>query len=86
MTQKRTTRSKNYSIDPAVLAELSTARREFVEGEGDQLWAILGGNLSEGAFLQMVAMAGIELMRTSPEARASLWNHLPATTRGYRPG
>ncbi len=79
------TRPKNFVLEDAFCDELRSARRHFMDQEADILWSSLNGNLSEGVFLQMVAREGIRRMTESPAACAELWNHLPATARGYRP-
>lgn len=73
---------KNYALEPAFLDELQAARRHYIEQE-PRVWDALNGNLSEGVFIQMAARLGMEMMRQSPEALKSMWEHLPSTARGY---
>ena len=81
---KGRTKPKNFVLEDAFCEELRDARREFMAEEADALWEALDGNLSEGVFIQMLAREGMRQMRTSREARARLWAHLPVTARGYR--
>lgn len=80
-----TTRRPNWSVEKEFLAELTAARREFMETESEMLWELLGGNLAEGVFLQMVARVGMEAIASSPQLREAMWSHVPANARGYRP-
>lgn len=78
------TRTKSFAFEPDFLEELQRQRRAFMEDQADILWESLNGNLSEGAFLQMIARAGIAQL-TTKGAREALWEYLPATARGFKP-
>ncbi len=78
------TKPRNLIFEESFNEELRCARREFCRDEVEMLWSALDGNLSESAFVQMLARAGMEQMRKSKAARQRLWLHLPKTARGYR--
>lgn len=79
------TKAKNWSVELEFLDELAASRRAFVEAENDQVWELLNGTLAEGVFLQMVTRIGIEAIAADPKLRKAMWEHVPATARGYRP-
>lgn len=85
MAPKGRTTAKNWSVERDFADELAAARRAFMESEPDKVWELLNGNVAEGVFLQMVARVGMAAIAESEKARASMWDHVPATARGYRP-
>lgn len=85
MTTKGRSTPKSFSLETEFLDELKDARKAFVTAEIAQVFELLNGTLAEGVFLQMVARLGMEAIANSPEARSKMWQHVPATARGYRP-
>lgn len=85
MSPKGKSTNKSFSLENDFLDELKDSRRAFVTAEISQVFELLNGNVAEGVFLQMVARLGMEAIANSDKARQRMWEHVPATARGYRP-